>query len=550
MADRSHSPEGSREDLGHLTASPAIALRDYQEAIIAGARTEMRDKRRVLIVSPTGSGKTIVFSQIVSGARRKGKRVVITAHRQEIIDQISRALDRLGVSHGVIAPGRVMTDDTVQVAMVQSLARHLDSISEPDLLIIDEAHHGVAGQWRKVTDAWQRARILGVTATPERLDGRGLGDAFDAMVLGPSVADLIARGHLATYDYYAPPLSVSLSDVSTRGGEFASDELAAIMDQAKITGDAIEHYREALNGRPAIAFCVNRLHAEHVAAQFRDAGYRAAAIDGTMKARVREDLIASLADGRLDLLSSCELISEGVDVPVCSGAILLRPTKSLALHLQQVGRVLRPKPDGSRAVILDHVGNVHVHGLPDAPRDWSLEGRKKRKVEQGVSTCSLCFRTVPAADARGIGAACPGDAGEPCPLAVSGGGAKVEPEVVEGKLARIEDPLAWAQGIDLARARGPDWFRLVDLADCYEKAMQIQRARGYRRGWARHFIGERLRIHTHVDMILRNGALELLDAPDDVLWALARKLSSEPARDPDLLRATRAELFRRRERAA
>ena len=184
-------------------ASPP-ALRDYQVKAVAAIRAAFTQYRRVLFVLPTGGGKTVIFAYITSHAAAKGNRVIVLAHRQEIADQISVALTAMGVPHGRIQPGYAMTDDLVQVGMVQTVARRLEAIPAPALLVIDEAHHAVAGTWAKIAAAWPNAKVLGVTATPERLDGVGLRDAFDQMVVGPDVRELIDAGYLAPFRYLAP----------------------------------------------------------------------------------------------------------------------------------------------------------------------------------------------------------------------------------------------------------------------------------------------------------------------------------------------------------
>jgi len=532
-----------------------IALRPYQQSAVDAVRGEyVKGARRVLLVSPTGSGKTVMFSYIANTAAAKGKRIVVLAHRREIVDQISRALTEMSVPHGLIVAGKPTGTEQVQAAMVQTLARRLGQIAPPDLLVVDEAHHGVAGQWRTVTEAWPNTKILGVTATPQRLDGKGLGGAFDTMVLGPTVASLIVDGHLADYDYLAPPTKVDLSGIKVRGGDFAVEDLATAVDQATITGDAVEHYRKALNGRPAIAFCVTRAHAEHVAQQFRDAGYAAASVDGTMTKEARRDLIAALADGRLNVLTSCELISEGVDVPVVSGAILLRPTKSLSMFLQQVGRCLRKKPDGSRAVILDHVGNVHTHGLPDEYRDWTLTGKAKKRAE-GISACKVCYRTFPVAEVRSSEFQCAAKVVEPCPYGTEEGKAAVAkeaPQVVEGKLKRIsKNDTSWAEGIDMKAAKGRARDRLMDLAgDDPDKLMQIQRARGYARGWRQHVLEDRAKVRS----ILEDGAAPQSweFANNNILWGVVKAVNANADR-PDWLtirESASLELTRRRRTSA
>ena len=472
----------------------SVTLRPYQVELVEAIRAEFARHRRVLAVAPTGSGKTATFAYIAGSAAAKGNRVTIVAHRSEIVDQISAALDRLGVRHGRIQPGHAMTDDPLQVAMIQTLARRLSKIQMPQLLVVDEAHHAVAGTWKIVADALAQARILGVTATPRRLDGTGLGAAFDAMVIGPSMADLIRDEFLAAYDYLAPPQKADLSSVKTRMGDFAVDQVADIMDKQAITGDAVSHYRQHLYGRPAIAFCVTVAHAEHVAQQFRDAGYSAASVDGKLDASERRRRIEALGSGGLQVLTSCDLISEGVDVPIVAGAILLRPTKSLGMFLQQVGRCLRPKPDGGRALILDHVGNVHLHGLPDAHRAWTLDHKDKKTAAAPMATCKACFRVFAVGpDWKQGHDSCDDDEGEAitgCLFAASGG-IKHQPQQVDGELAPMAVSPDWARGISLTAARGPEWNRLLGLADTIDKLREIAAARGYKPGWAGYIMGTR-----------------------------------------------------------
>ena len=458
-------------------------LRPYQNDLVAAIRASMAKHRRVLAVAPTGAGKTATFAYISHATAAKGNTVTIVAHRAEIVEQIGGALASMGVRHGRIQPGKRVTDDPVQVAMIQTLARRLDSVAEPSLLVVDEAHHGVAGSWRTVMSAWSKCRILGVTATPQRMDGRGLGTAFDDMIVGPSMADLIRQGFLAGYDYLAPPTKADLSGIKTRMGDFAVDELAAVMDRQTITGDCIAHYSKHLGGRPAIAFCVTVAHAEHVAAQFTAAGFRAASVDGAMDRAERRNRIEGIGNGALQVLTSCELISEGVDVPVVAGAILLRPTKSLGMYLQQVGRCLRLKPDGSRAVILDHVGNVHNHGLPDMVREWSLAAKPKKAGPAPTAVCKSCFRVF-AVTQGWKEAADPCASTDPDCILTAQGGVKEAPEQIDGELAAIIPSPAWTRGLSITAAKGQDYRRLLGYADTRERLSEIGIARGYKASWA------------------------------------------------------------------
>lgn len=540
--------------LGLTTGAQApVTLRPYQQEGVADIRGMMRTHRRVLFVLPTGGGKTVIFSYITGQTSRRGRRVVIVAHRVEIVRQISRALDRQGVVHGIIAPGHSLTDDAVQVAMIQTLVRRLDRIEEPDLLVIDEAHHAVAGSWDQVKSAWPNAFHLGVSATPERLDGKGLRFAFDVMVLGPSPSELIEMGSLAEYTYLAPPSELDLSGVHSRGGDYALDELAQAMEATQIVGDAVKHYRQHLDGKPAICFCISVAHAEQVAERFRAAGISAASVDGSMGKGERDAILQGLESGRIKVVTSCDLISEGFDVPAVAGAILLRPTKSLALFLQQVGRALRPKADGSKAVILDHVGNCHRHGFPDWTRDWSLDGRPKKAEAPDIAVCKLCFRALPAIVARSPSFQCGGLDDQICPFKeVKEGGKPREIQEVDGELAQADlgnplDPLrpTWARGIHLRDAKGREWFRLLDIAGTdLDRLKEIARARAYKRGWAQHQLAKRHEMDVEVQDILDGASTS--DASDAALWAITR-LAEVPHH---VLASARAELNQRRQQAA
>jgi DNA repair protein RadD len=354
-----------------------VDLRPYQLDVVDVLRSTFHPHcRRVCLQMPTGSGKTIVFSHITHLAHAKGSHTLILVHRRELIKQTLAKLNHFGVAAGVIAPGwEAHPNRRIQIASIQTLARRLDAAPEARLIIVDECHHSSAGSWTKVLNHYKNAYILGCTATPERLDGKGLDDHFDELVCGPSIVALIEQGYLADMRIFSAPIP-DLSAVKRVAGDYAKAQLTKIMSNNTIIGNAVEHYREHANGIPAIAFCCTVAHAELVADQFSRAGYHAASIDGSMPTDKRDSIIHGLSSGRLQLVTSCDLISEGLDIPDVTAAILLRPTQSLTLYLQQVGRALRPKP--TPAIILDHAGNMHKHGTPKANRLWSLEGRPKR----------------------------------------------------------------------------------------------------------------------------------------------------------------------------
>lgn len=458
-----------------------ISLRPYQQDAVDALRASYRAGHRApLLVSPTASGKTYMFCYITQGAAAKGNRVCILVHRQELLTQTSASLDAIGVDHGRICAGRgIRAGEQVQVASVQTLVRRLDKVPPPDLIIVDECHHAVAGAWGKVLSAFPQAAVLGVTATPERLDGRGLGKhcggVFDDLVHGPSVADLIRQGHLSRPVYYAPPAdTLDLTGVHMQGGDFRRKESAAAVGASKIVGDAVAHYRRICPGAPAIAFCVSVAEANRTAEQFRAAGFNSATLDGSLTDGERAARIRALGNGGLHVLTSCEIVSEGFDLPVVTAAILLRPTASLSLHLQQVGRVLRTHESKSCSYIIDHVGNLLRLGLAEDAREWSLDGRKKRKREGEAGAlpnkqCPRCFAVHAPAPK--------------CPQC----GHQYDPEArqleqVEGELQEID-----AAALAVQRAKR----REVATAKSLDDLLQVAAARGYSPKWAHHILNAR-----------------------------------------------------------
>lgn len=465
----------------------APVLRDYQHRLLDDAREAFRLHRRVLAVLPTGGGKTVSFADLTRRVAERGKRVVITAHRLEIVQQISAALTSMNVPHGMIAAGHPRNGQPVQVGMVQTLVRRAATLEPPDLFVIDEAHHAVAGTWRTLADAWPAARILGVTATPERQDGKGLRDAFDVMVLGPTVRDLIDRGHLAPFRHYSAPQALDLSGVRTTAGDYNAGDVAAAMVKQRIVGCAVTEYRKRADGLPAVAFCPTVAFAEAVAADFRSAGIPAASVDGSMAPHARAAALDGLRRGTIRVVTSCDLISEGFDVPAIAAAILLRPTKSLGLYMQQVGRALRPKHDGTPAIIIDHVGNGIAHGLADTPRAWSLDGKAAKRNPPSVQQCVDCFRVF-------AKAAQPDCDRQPCGLAPEAREAKERkaPEVIDGELVDLTETVrvAWAPGTDLRASPLRDVLR---HARTRHQLAAVAAARGYSPGWVHHVMRTRQR---------------------------------------------------------
>jgi len=376
-----------------------IQLRDYQTDAVTQIRSAYASgAQSVLYVAPTGSGKTCLFAYIVHGARERGKRVLILAHRAELIEQISAALKEFNVRHGFIAAGYPAYRADVQIASVQTLVRRLLSVQPPDLIVQDEAHHlAVANTWGKIFSAFPRARVLGVTATPIRLDQQGLGKFFQVLVLGPTTQQLIDQKYLAPLRVFAP-VQPDLTGVHRRGGDYVASELAVLMGKPSITGSAVDQYEKHAAGLRAICFCPSIAHAKETSRSFLARGHSSQCIDGAMDRQLRSEAIDAFRRGTIRVLTSCDVVSEGLDIPAIECAIALRPTQSLGLWLQQVGRAMRPSPGKTHALLLDHAGNTLRLGLPTDDREWSLtDGLVAPKQRApGLRTCLRCFAVSPA----------------------------------------------------------------------------------------------------------------------------------------------------------
>jgi len=457
--------------------------RPYQEKIINDLRAAMRNHRRVLVCSPTGSGKTFLATTIADGAARKGRRVIFIVHRSELLDQTSAAFRDNGVDHGIVVAGKSTPDNHVLVAMEMTLANRLGDINTPDILFDDECHRAVSRTRMRIAESWRDAWSIGLTATPCRTDGRGLRERYDTMVMGPSVHDMIAGGWLAEYDAYTP-WTPDLSDVEPLDGDYPSDQIGTYMSRPTITGSIIEHYQRLGDGKRAIGFGASVTHSAMMAQAFRAAGVPAIHLDGVTPANLRRQAIADFRSGAVRVLFNWGLFVEGFDVPDAEVLIGARPTSSLSVHLQMVGRILRPKASGAHAIIIDHAGNLARHGFPDDPRSWSLDGVIKRPAGEALAPgqeCPRCFafhRPAPTCPRCGyVYPTAPTDAG---PRTIGG-------ELVRARRKRGEDPIAWAGGIDLAMARGREWHALIAQAEGdIERLRMIMRARGYKRGWAKH----------------------------------------------------------------
>lgn len=353
-------------------------------------------QRRIIFQLATGGGKTAVIARMAKTSSDQGMRTWFIVHRRELIKQSLKAFELEGIHAGVVANGwPQIANASTQICMVQSMKR-AQYFKRPNILAIDEAHHCCANSYAKVYNAQPQAFKIGLTATPERLDGRGLKDFFDHIVKGPSISNLIDAGFLSNYKLFAPA-GIDLKGVRSRMGDYVKGDLNVVVNKPTITGDAIKEYLKLAPGKRAVVFCVSVDHSKSVCQQFNEAGIKAEHIDGESSGIERDGAIERFERGETLILCNVELFGEGFDLPAIEVAVLLRPTQSLTLYLQQIGRALRPFPGKESAIILDHANNCERHGLPDEERDWSLEGHKKSKVSNSeirIRVCPKCYAAM------------------------------------------------------------------------------------------------------------------------------------------------------------
>jgi len=470
-----------------------LTLRDYQDKAVSDVRQSYIDGYRAPVLQlETGAGKTVCFSDISERMASLGKSAMILVHRIELVKQTSRTLNQFGVDHGIINPKFTPnTRKRIQIASVQTLIRRLDRYKAPDLIITDECHHSLANSYLKIYEKYKQSRLLGVTATPERPDGKGLDKVYDKLITGPSMRELINRGHLSDFKVFAPPAGVDFSNVGVKYGEFDNEEIVRRVDKRSITGCAIEHYKRICPGVPAIAFCSSVKHAQHVADQFIQAGIPAKSIYSGMGDELRYGAIRDLELGRIKILTSCDIVSEGTDVPVVAAAILLRPTMSLIVYMQQGGRALRAYPGKQWSYIIDHVGNVMRHGFPDDERQWSLEGNAGNKKKQEAETvapkqCPSCYCCH-----KSTMKSCP-ECGhvyiiiDRSPKEVNGTLVELNRDFEKEEKEKAKEEKEYIKK-QKAKARGYSMSKAQTLEQLEELAQEL----GYKPGWAKHIFEAR-----------------------------------------------------------
>ena len=445
-----------------------LVLRDYQQEMIDKVIESLKEGyRKIMIVLPTGGGKTAIASELVRRSYAKGKSSIFMCHRQELLDQTYATYGKNGIVPAFIKGGRHPDyNNPMQIASVNTLVRRLDKYKVPDIIFVDECHHSKASQWSEILNWAGNAVVVGLTATPCRLDGKPLKDMYEKMIEVVTPKQLIEQGYLVPYLYYAPSI-IDTSELVSANGDYTKKSLESASFNAKIIGDNIEQYKKIANGKRNVVFAISRRHGQDICDRYNAAGIKAEFLDGETPDKERRRTLDRFATGETKVLVNVDLFGEGFDLPAIEVVSLLRPTQSTALYLQQVGRALRTCPEIGKqtAIILDHVNNYKTHGLPDEERIWSLDsgykGRKRGATSDiKIRRCPNCFY------AHSPALVCPN-----CGYKYGADGEQIKE--VAGELALIGSP----EYKDLQRKE-------VLLADSLEELVRIERDRRFKFGWA------------------------------------------------------------------
>lgn len=445
-----------------------MKLRPYQEKNIDEIRQYFkRGIKGVLYQASTGAGKTTSTSWMIAKAKENSNGVWFMVHRRELIRQVQAAFKEAGIEFGIIAAGFAKNyDRPIQICMIQTVASRLGLLRKPQLIIWDECHRIGAASYRKIYNHLDEAFHIGLSATPWRSDKQGFLDFFQQMVQAPNMSWLIENGFLSKYKIFCPS-KIDMTGVKMTGGDYNQKAMQERMAKTTITGDCLEHYQKYCNGKRAIIFCYSVAHSEEIARVFNEAGIPAMHVDGETHDRIRDKAIDNFRNGEIKIISNCNIFIEGTDCPAIEACFLLRPTKSLIVYLQSIGRALRPAPGKEYALIFDHVGAVQDLGLPDDEREWSLEPRKKnarasdvKEKSLPITICEECFCVCKSSLTH-----CP-NCGYEFPVLSTG------IKIIEGML----------QEIDLLKAKR-QWKREVGMAKSKAELVAIQKRRNYKPGW-------------------------------------------------------------------
>lgn len=373
-----------------------MKLRDYQLELIDDVYNSLRQgNKKIMVQSPAGSGKSVTMSEIAKRATDKGNRVLFVVHRRELVNQIKQTFKLNNVNMQLC-----------HVGMIQTVTNKVKrgGVETPSIILVDEAHHGLAKTYTRIYETFPDAIVLGFTATSWRMAKKGFTDVFDDLILGKPVQWLIDNNRLAPFKYYSKKLINTENLKRNSTGDYSNDSIELAME-ATIFGDVVENYRKFADNKKTIVYTHSVKSSKQVADRFVSEGYTAMQVDGKTPKAEREFAMQQFRSGAIRILVNAELYGEGVDVPDCECVVLVRPTESLTLFIQQTMRAMRYMP-GKQAIIIDHVGNYTRHGLPTTDHDWLeyFKGNKKKAKENTVVVreCESCFGVY-----QGNAAECP-----------------------------------------------------------------------------------------------------------------------------------------------
>ena len=380
-----------------------FVLRPYQLTTNRALWKAFRESDSVLLQAPTGAGKTLMFSHLIAMRREHlSERVVILAHRREIVNQTATKIMDAGLECGIIMAGHApMPWASVQVGSIDTLwSRKETGFPDAQFLVIDEAHRAAGDRYMKVIEHYRAkgCRLLGATATPMRTDGRGLASIFKQMVRTPDVPELQVLGFLVPVSYRVG-LTADMSKVKVTAGDYNQAEREAAIDQGRLIGDIVENWLHYAKGRRTMIFASGVKHSIHIAEQFKAAGVASEHVDGETPKDQRDRVYAQMTSGEVQVVTNAQVYIEGTDIPCIDCIVDAAPTKSLMKYLQAGGRGMRPYPDKTNLLYMDHAGNVHRHGRLEVPRDWMLtEGREqidqlaeqRKRTERIPIVCERC----------------------------------------------------------------------------------------------------------------------------------------------------------------
>ncbi len=423
-------------------------LRDYQQEVYDKTKKELLYNKRVICQMPCRSGKSYLMYEVCKNAEKKGTNVLILAHRNFLLDQHRELINF----------------KNVRINSRQTEVKHLGEYGKVDICLVDECHLSASDTYKKIFNYYSDAIIIGYTATPCRLDGKPLGEIYQKIIKGPTVKYLIENGNISPFDYYAPKVNIDLSKVPVNDGDYSTVQLEDVMCDPKIFGDIVGNYEKLAKGKQAIAYCVSIKHAQEICELFNKSGYEARCIHSKIPKKERKQILEDFKKRKFTVIVSVDCISEGISLPSCEVCLMLRPTQSYALYIQQGMRALTPFPD-KRATIIDYVGNVYRHGMLDEEEEFSLTEKKRCKnpssePEVLCRQCSECLRVYEGKSPI-------------CPYCGANNG-KTKKEIEEEEKAVLEKITA----IEKKEKR-----QEVGMQRTFEGLVAIAKERGYAPGW-------------------------------------------------------------------